>query len=376
MRRATRAALLALLLSASPVAAGAADRVTLYTPVFQGPKDLAQSVATILNLQLWETLRAAPSPNPKGLSFGTGVVVWGRALYEYSHQQAENRAKEGALLAQLVFWGKVYEYGDGAVAETNLSIPRYEETSLSIPRYEDYRQAHPEEWVIHFKLADGEVQIEADIPQRRYSFRPIVLAKQIIDRYSQPMALEIRERHDGGAVIGHVGEEFTRLSQTGDMVELVSGGKRGWVHLPEVSMHPSEAVNFVGGMMRALRGDWQGVEKLMNLVVINSDTPNELRTDAYLYLGLAQEKQGKSGEASLAAAVSLSPNARRCVVYSEMGALSELGRLRAAGASRPERDAALTRAQTLLTENRPLFSASDPWPEIVLRQIGKLIREP
>jgi len=356
---------LALLVGAATGAWGQADRVTLYTPPFLGPGALGQSVATIFNLQLWETLRAAPSPNPKGLSFGLGVIVWGRPLDRYGHEAAEDRAKEIALLAQFVFWGKVYEYGDGAVAQTNLSIPRYW----------DFRQQHPETWELRFHLFDGDLRFEADIPQRRYSFRPIVLAKEIVSRYSQPNALQIHQRQNGGAVIGSVGNEFTRLRQDEDMAEVTSGGKRGWVHLPELSRR-SEVVDFVGGIVRVFRGDWQGAEELMNRVAGNTEAPNELRTDAYLYAGLAQYKQGKQSGDSFAAARALSPNARRCIVYSTMGELAEFARLRDSRANRLERQIPLTRAKRFLSDNRPLFPASDSWVEDVSRGIEELAREP
>ena len=320
--RSLRIALAVLGIFVSQAAFGAGDRITLYTPPFQGPGALGQSVATFLNLQLWQTLRQEP-PKANGRPPTLGVVVWGRQLDVYGHQGAEDRAKEIALLAQLVFWGKVYEYGDGAVALTNLSVPRYE----------DFRQEHPEMWQIRFRLATRTVDIEADLPQRRYSFRPVVLAKDIIDRYSKSMAIEMRQRSDGGDVIGHIGQEFTREAQNGDMVRIVSGGKRGWVHLPDLSSRRSEAVNFVGGVVRTLRGDWQGVEELMKPVADSLDAPNDLRTDAFLYRGLAQEKQGRRGGTFFATAMARSPSARRCVVYAEMGELAAFARLRAAKAA-------------------------------------------
>ena len=159
-----RLATLILLLALCAAANGGADRVTIYTPAFEGPQGLAQSVATILNLQLWETLRGAGA---RGQSFGLGVAVWGRPLEIYSHQDAERRAKEISLLAQLVFWGKIYEYGDGAVAQANLSIPRYH----------DFREHHPEEWDLEVTEGKVDLHFAVDIPQRRYSFRPLVLTR-------------------------------------------------------------------------------------------------------------------------------------------------------------------------------------------------------
>ena len=45
----------------------------LYVPAFTGPDALGTNVATVLNLQVWQTLRRAPTPNPDALDFGRGV---------------------------------------------------------------------------------------------------------------------------------------------------------------------------------------------------------------------------------------------------------------------------------------------------------------
>lgn len=357
---------LIFLLWAGEALAATRDRVTLYTPAFQGPQQLGQSVATILNLELWETLEARHPASPRALPFGLGVVVWGRPLDEYSHVEAERRAKEISLLAQLVFWGKVYEYGDGAIAETNLSIPSYQ----------DFRKEHPEHWTVHLHTPAGDVSLDADIPQRRYSFPALVLSRDIVTRYSRPMALEMRARRDGGPVVGHLGTDFTRIRQVGDEVELTSEGKRGWVQLPKLSSHRGDIINFVAGVMRALRGDWRGVRELMTPIANDTDSPNEIRTDAYLYAGLAQEKLGQSGADSFAAAMSLSPNARRCVIYSTMGLISQIARRRSAHASQAEIKDLFGQAEHLLTEDRALFRESDTWPSEALRQLEILSREP
>jgi hypothetical protein len=349
---------LILLLALCAAAHGGTDRVTIYTPAFEGPQGLAQSVATILNLQLWETLRGADG---RGQSFGLGVAVWGRPLETYSHQDAERRAKEISLLAQLVFWGKIYEYGDGAVAQGNLSIPLYH----------DFREHHPEEWDLEVAEGKADLHFAVDIPQRRYSFRPLVLTRKVIEHYSKPDAIEIWERRDGGALVGHIGNEFTRLGQIGDAAEVTSGGKRGWVHLPELSAHPSEAITFVAGIIRAFRGDWQGVSEMMVKVANEAAAPNELRTDAYLYLGLASEKLGNSGAAAFAKALELAPNARRCVEYSTLASLAEFQRHRSKSTPADRRDE-LARAKGLLTEKAALFPPADPWLDKVLTGIDQL----
>ena len=95
------------------------------------PKALGESAATILNLELLDDMRV---PHSKATKRGCQMSAWwsgGRPLEEYSHEQAEARAKEIALLAQLVFWGKVYEFGDGAIAQMNLFDPEIQGLSRS-----------------------------------------------------------------------------------------------------------------------------------------------------------------------------------------------------------------------------------------------------
>ena len=336
------------------------DQITLYTPAFEGPGVLGRAVATILNLQLFQTLRV-PRPIP-GATPTLGVVVWGQQpLDRYEHTYAELRAEQGNLLAQAVFWGKVYEYGDGAVATTNLSIPQYA----------DFRQSHPEIWRIHIPHLAGGAVIEADIPQRRYSFRPIALSADIIARYSS-RSIPMFEARSGGSVIAEIDDEFRALASSIDSVEVLSGGRRGWVRLPELSTHGGEAIEFVGGVVRVLRGDWLGVAQMMRRITKNEHAPNELRTDAFLYLGLAEEMLGRPGTAAIDRAISLSPYARRCVVYAVMSRLAEAARAERRGDTKDQVAMALVQARQLLIENRALFSESDAWFQTTWGILAKL----
>lgn len=342
------------------------DRITLYTPPFEGPAALGASVATILNLQIWQTLRGAPSPNPKSLLFGQGVVVWGRPLKKYSHNDAEARAKEISLLAQFVFWGKVYTYGEGAIAQTNLSIPDYR----------DFREAHPERWIINIRGPDGVVKFATDIPQRRYSFEPIVLTEEVIRRYSRPAALLIYASPGSQEVIGAIGNEFTAIEQREEMVKVRSGGKTGWVRLPQLSRSRSEVVEFVGGVIRIFRGDWAGAEALMSRVIENTRTPNELRTDAYLYKGLAASQQNQVSEEAFSEARKLSPYSKRCIVYAVMGKLSDYWRAQGSRASAEEKRNLLREARRLLEENEYLFEPNDSWVSEVFGGLERLESAP
>jgi len=338
------------------------DQITLHTASFEGASALGSSVTTILNLQIWQTLRSAPTPNPTHRSFGKGVIVWGRPLARYSHEDAESRAKEGSLLAQFVLWGKVYEYGKGAIAQTNLSIPAYY----------DFREAHPERWLVEVKSPGGVVRFSADIPQRRYSFEPIVLAGELISRYSHPGALQIYSGPGSQEVIGAIGDEFTALEHRGGMVKVRSGSKVGWVRLPELSENRSEVVDFVGGIVRVFRADWGGAELLMDRVIKNERAPNELRTDAYLYKGLAAAQQNRSSEEAFLEALKLSPYAKRCVVYAVMGKLSDYRLAQLSSTDAGKQRALLQDAGRLLREHLYLFGPGEDWVLDVSRGLEKL----
>ena len=82
-------------------------------------------VATVLNLQVFRTLRKAPSPNPLKLSFGDGTVLWGAVpLASASHAAAERAATtEPRGNVRLVLWGKASAYADGVSVEAHLTLP-------------------------------------------------------------------------------------------------------------------------------------------------------------------------------------------------------------------------------------------------------------
>ena len=53
------------------------DKITLVVPAFfSEPPQLGLSVMTILQLQIWRTLRKEPDRNRNKLSFGDGEALW------------------------------------------------------------------------------------------------------------------------------------------------------------------------------------------------------------------------------------------------------------------------------------------------------------
>jgi hypothetical protein len=356
------AASVVLMSAARPVRASD-DWVTVYVPPFEGPASLSTGVATILDLQIWQGLR---SVNAAGESLGRGIVVWGRPLAGFGHEAAEARAKESNLLAQLVFWGKVYEYGGGAIAQTHLSIPNYRR--LQQGTFGDFREHHPESWTITIAGPQNAVSFEADLPRRRYSFEPIVLSQDVIRRYSRPGALSLYPTRTSVVPNGTLGDEFTALEHGDQVARVSSGGVKGWIHLPELSKNRSEVVDFVGGLIYIFRGDWQQAEKFMNRVIDTARAPDELRTDAYLYKGMALARQKRLCSGPIAEALRRNPDARRCIVYAVMGKLSD-----SLLVAPEQRMTLLEDARRLLRENSYLFEPEDQFVSRTLAGVETLI---
>ena len=167
----------------------------LYVPAFEGPEALGRNVATILNLQIWQTFRRSPSPNENELDFGHAGIIWDpNELAVQSHAAAEKELKGWDLLGQMILWGKAYRYGDGVVVQ-----PR-----LSLPLYDDGRERYYEVW--QNDLDNG--SIELDLPRRRYELGAIKIPREVVEIYSDPSALTIYSEEFGGYPIGVLGDSY------------------------------------------------------------------------------------------------------------------------------------------------------------------------
>jgi len=349
-RRGGRVGLVAALALALPAAAG--DTVTLYAPAVRSERPgLGFAVSAVVGLQVWQTLRKAPTPNPRHLSFGDGLVIWDPIPAGLAtHEDAEAAARKADIGAQLVLWGEAYEFGDGVVVQLNLSLPRYH----------DFREATPEIW--RFQWREGGPGIECDLPSRRYSFEPIVLDRAIVERYSRPDAIALYSRAEGGEEVGRLGGRFLALRSGPDAVYVRSAaGREGWVRLPELAASRSEVVDFVSALVRVYRADWEGARTLLARVVESSTAPTALRTDAALLSARAALMLGlppATVQAELERAESLSPHARRGVVYEAMARLAA-----EESAQGCPRDARLAAIDAWLRGHQGVFVNDDPWLE-------------
>jgi molybdopterin synthase catalytic subunit len=310
----------------------------LFVVPFDGPEALAKNVTRIVGLQVWQAIDKLPRSSAEALASGRVSLVWGTdPLPRHSYSAAEEAARHSLgqrdVLVELVLWGKVYEYGEGAIVQVYLSIPDYkgfgEKRGAFWP--DRFPQPHPDDHVKSEALS-------ADIPQRRYSFDPIILAREVAARYSSPDALERHATEDSDAV-----------------------DRTGGIHFPEAFLTRGEAAIFVSALVQIFRSNWASAEMLMGKVADNQNTPNDVKTDALLYKAFAQLQQRKSATETMAAARKLSPYAKRVVMYTFLGELAQNDNQFVANLQDPQRREALSRLRNLLKQNRHLFAQSDPW---------------
>jgi len=324
------------------------DQVSIYIPSFDGPRELGRNVATVLNLQIWQTLRRAPWPeNPDNLHFGYGLIYWdNETLGEQSHIEAERAIKDLSMLAQMAFWGKAYRYGGGVVVQSNLSIPTYN----------DFREDKLEIW----KTKLNGKTIGLDIPRRRIEMSSIVLEPSIIEKYSLPSALKMYKNQVGDEEVGEVGDSYVAIKFVPGFAYVKSKGIKGWVRLPELSKRPTEVVDFVAGVIRIFRGDWRGAATKMQDVINNTNTKKPLKIDAYLYRGMALERLGEPGRKMFEHAYKLNPYSETTIQYLIMSDLSALNRLTGVNKTK-ERNTINERIRNTISEHGYLFKDDNPW---------------
>ena len=324
------------------------DRFVVFVPAFTGPMALGLNVATILNLQLFRTLRKAPPTNVLNESFGTATIVWDmNPLSEPTHNAAELTASAIPDAVHIVLWGTVEEYAEGVFVQARLTVPKSE---LQNPN-------RHEVWQIAFPKSAGVTKLALDIPSRQYVFEPIVLERDLVQLYSSPAALKIYRNKTLIAEIGSLqGGRFTAERHEIDG-EWLSKPQRGWLPLPKLGDQTTEVVEFTGGLLRLFRADWNGASELFRNVLNRDSTPTTIKIDSLLYLGLSEEKQQRSGRREFEQAYALNPLSRSTVSYMIMCGFSEYLRT----ASDMKKKAAIRRIGDLLEKNRFLFDEQSSW---------------
>lgn len=336
----------------APVAAQrGVPQVTLYMPALASDGPLGLRAATVLNLQIWQTLRRAPFPNPANLSFGDGLVLWDTApLADPSHAAAEAQAR--AVGADMALWGRAWRYGDGVAVQVYLTVV-------------DNPPKAVQRWAASFRRPSDTVSLSVGLPRLRYEFAPIVLESAVVQSLSSPLGLPVYADEGSKQVIGHVGGEFVGRQQNGAWIKIESGKVQGWLHLPQLSRRRSEIPDFVGGVIRLLRTDWAGAADLFARVVRNPTAANAVKVDANLMLALAQAHLGGDRMAPVQRAYALNPHE---VVTTKYECMEYVARLAASSDSATARYLR-TRLGEILDERRYLYASDDPWFQKVRRLV-------
>jgi hypothetical protein len=360
--KAIRPLLLALLVGALALGARPAAAIeirTMFVP-FGGPSELGRSVATILALQFWQTLRKQPPGQATPADFGDGSVYWvGRQVPIETHQAASTFAQAIDVTAQHVLWGQVHSFDNGALVTSYLTLPDYR----------DFRAVRNEAWTLTLRQGDRAATLNVDVPQRVYAFEPIVLPADFVTQYSSPGAIQMMSQKGGGQPLGPLGINFVRIQSDGDYAQVYSNRKTGWVYLPQIGRHKPELIDFAAGIMRVYRTDWQGAIELFGNVLKNESAPTNIRIDSLLYVIRAKSELGQAADDEVKQALALAPASRRVVQYAAMYYLARCYRppVKPAACRPGDKDFLTGFAERY----DALFAQDDPW----LAQLKGLVRK-
>jgi hypothetical protein len=357
-----RPLLMALLVGAASLGANAAAAMeirTMFVP-FGGPTELGRSVATILALQFWQTLRKQPPGQTTPADFGDGSVYWiGRQVPVESHQNASTLAQAIDVTAQQVLWGQVHSFDNGALVTSYFTLPDYR----------DFRPIRKEAWTLALRRGDRAATLTVDVPQRVYAFEPIVLPADFVAKYSTPGAIQMMSEKGRGRPLGPLGINFVRIESDGEYAKVYSNKRTGWVYLPQIGKHKPALIDFTAGIMRIYRTDWQGAIDLFASVLKNENATTNIRIDSLLYVIRAKSELGQAADDEAKQALALGPASRRVVQYV---AMYYLARCYPAPPKRPNcRQGDTDFLIGFAARNDALFGPDDRW----LAQLNDLVRK-
>lgn len=347
-------AVLALTFAASLTGQPQSGMVGLLVAPFAGPDPLGRKAATVLQLQVWQTLRLAPPNNRNKLTFGRGIVYWDEGKPPARH--AEAIARLAGLEAQMVLWGHAQEFGTGVVVQAYLSVADTRGTTRSDASF----------WSVALPELGAKQGISVGLPASIFEFRPIVLRSEVLPLLNTPAGLPIYEDRGFARKIGELGGDFKAVEQGSDVARVQSGGVSGWVRLPGLSANRTEVTDFSGGLIRIYRKDWGGAIDLLGRVTSNTDAPVSIRVSSYLLMAgasrLFHEQTGAPDRSLelIQSAERLNPYLRETIKYKCMALL--------AARSRPE---SVRRLEETVRTSGYLFPRDDGWLAKVKAVVGQ-----
>lgn len=332
------------------------EQVRILVPAFTSDDYLGRNVSNVLRLQISQTFRESDG---KGGHFGRGVLLWDtKPLKELTHEVAFRRATDIGTLTHLVLWGTAIQYGEGVVVQSYLTV-----SPLEVER-----EFRPQVLLLSLNTTKGEKTLTFDIPSLHYNFRPVVLQKNIVDKYQTITGIPIYADNNFKKVVGSIGLEFRALKYQNDAVFLRSGGTTGWVELPELWNSHSEIVSFTSAIIRIFRGDWLGARELLQKVIENTNTPQAILIDAQIFNGIIEEKLGNSGVSYFLSAFNLNKFNKVGAQYVIFGLLAEKLRL---DKEKINSDDISKKLLEFINEVKYLFPDSDTW----LQNVNAILEE-
>ena len=328
--------------------------VGLLVAPFDGPQPVAAKTATVLHLQIWETLRLAPPNNVHKLSFGRGIVQWAEWNPPTRHSDAVAQLSRTA--SQMVLWGRVQEVGEGVLVQAYLSVAN----AGGAVSGDLWRLAIPE-------LGTANASIAVGLPTTMFEFAPIVLRLDLIPLLNShigtsPANVPVYRDRALTQRIGTLGNDFKALEHGPSVARITASGSgrgaslTGWISVPGLSTTRSEVTDFAGGLIRIYRRDWGGAIDLLQRVVETRTAPVSIRVSSYLLMSAASyrlHEQSKTPDRSLEyiqAAERLNPYLRETAKYKCMALLT-----------RRNQPAMLQQLQETLRTSTYLFPKDDPW---------------
>jgi hypothetical protein len=289
--------LLVVLLLAMCITASAqvsdSDRLWILVPVFRADSgtdnriQLGIKISTLYFLQLWTTLRKAPTPNPRELNFGDAGITWdNESLAPNSFDDADRLANADSPKSVMTLWGNVRDLGHTFYIEPRLSIlgsnvaPSKTTVALILPG----------------SLSSLGSAVRLPLLGTRYQFKPFELNSELGRDLLEPGGLPLLSRPFPNAmVIGRAGDYFTRISQERDYAKVTVLGVKGaaWIYVRPFPDKVTESVKFTSGVLRLFRHDWQGAASDFGTIAHSSDVPEAIRRDAGLYLSISMANLGE-----------------------------------------------------------------------------------
>ncbi|MGO8499868.1 hypothetical protein AB9F35_00075 [Rhizobium leguminosarum] len=334
--------------------------VRILTVPMDGNEHSGFSAMSILNLKIWRTMRGQTQD---GNPVARAQLLWDtNNLSSPTHEAALERGKLVNRNAAIVVWGQVYVLKESAVVTSFVTLAEGSSFRRDSERYEI--------WKIQI---DGKkkASVELGVPNRAYAFAPFVLDRDFVDKYHLPNMLKVYDRPTlGGNVIDTLGSWFRSEGADGDFVKVrtAENGKRGgWVYLPQITKDRVDVVDFVAGLIRIYRGDWQNAISSLEPLAKNSKLPMEIQIDALLHVMHAKAMLKRPTEGEIDLALSLDRYSSTVVKSVVMGALSKC-------ASEVRQGALMIRAcereqlsdiEGLMTRYGSVFSDDDPWAQSV-----------